>query len=129
MTTSIHSCSYYCTRPECVLAQRDELRAQLAAWAQHIHTTAEYTITTKIGDMVGFRSSELKKGDKVYTKQPVEAQEQALKQIALLAEYGTTGPGKCNSRALDEMTATALRRSISDIARAAMKSTDSGEPA
>lgn len=22
----IHSCSYYCTRPECVLAQRDELR-------------------------------------------------------------------------------------------------------
>lgn len=24
--TDIHTCSYYCTRPECVLAQRDELR-------------------------------------------------------------------------------------------------------
>ena len=28
--TDIHSCSYYCDRPECVKAQRDELRAELA---------------------------------------------------------------------------------------------------
>ena len=27
----IHSCSYYCDRPACVSAQRDELRAQLEA--------------------------------------------------------------------------------------------------
>ncbi len=27
--TDIHSCSYYCDRPECVKAQRDELRAEL----------------------------------------------------------------------------------------------------
>jgi hypothetical protein len=27
----IHSCSYYCSRPECVLAQRDELRDKLFA--------------------------------------------------------------------------------------------------
>ena len=26
---SIHTCSYYCDRPECVLAQRDELRQKL----------------------------------------------------------------------------------------------------
>ncbi|MFN8776142.1 MAG: hypothetical protein ACK5XV_05175 [Flavobacteriales bacterium] len=26
----IHSCSYYCNRPECVLAQRNELRDKLA---------------------------------------------------------------------------------------------------
>lgn len=26
---SIHTCSYYCERPECVLAQRDELRQKL----------------------------------------------------------------------------------------------------
>lgn len=26
MTEDIHSCSYFCTRPACVLAQRDELR-------------------------------------------------------------------------------------------------------
>jgi hypothetical protein len=25
----IHSCSYFCTRPACVLAQRDELRGKL----------------------------------------------------------------------------------------------------
>jgi hypothetical protein len=26
---SIHTCSYYCDRPGCVLAQRDELRQKL----------------------------------------------------------------------------------------------------
>ena len=29
--TDIHSCSYFCTRPECIKAQRDELRAENAA--------------------------------------------------------------------------------------------------
>ena len=29
-TEDIHSCSMYCTRPACVLAQRDEMRAELA---------------------------------------------------------------------------------------------------
>lgn len=28
--SDIHSCSYYCTRPACVLQQRDELRSVLA---------------------------------------------------------------------------------------------------
>jgi len=28
--TDIHSCSYYCDRPECIKAQRDELRDKLA---------------------------------------------------------------------------------------------------
>jgi len=28
--TDIHSCSYYCERPECIKAQRDELRDRLA---------------------------------------------------------------------------------------------------
>ena len=27
--TDIHSCSYYCDRPECIKRQRDELREQL----------------------------------------------------------------------------------------------------
>jgi hypothetical protein len=27
--TDIHSCSYYCIRPACVLAQRDELRDKM----------------------------------------------------------------------------------------------------
>lgn len=29
MTNTLHTCSYHCQRPECVLAQRDELRAAL----------------------------------------------------------------------------------------------------
>ena len=28
--TEIHSCSYYCDRPDCIKAQRDELRDRLA---------------------------------------------------------------------------------------------------
>jgi hypothetical protein len=28
--TDIHSCSYYCDQPECIKAQRDELRDKLA---------------------------------------------------------------------------------------------------
>lgn len=28
--TEVHSCSYHCDRPECVKAQRDELRSRLA---------------------------------------------------------------------------------------------------
>ena len=31
MSDGIHSCSYYCTRPACVLAQRDELRERYVA--------------------------------------------------------------------------------------------------
>jgi hypothetical protein len=29
--SDIHSCSYYCTRPACVLQQRDELRDEMLA--------------------------------------------------------------------------------------------------
>jgi hypothetical protein len=31
---SIHSCSYYCTKPACVLAQRDELVKKLSSMVQ-----------------------------------------------------------------------------------------------
>jgi hypothetical protein len=34
--SDIHSCSYYCTRPACVLAQRDELRDRLAQQAEPV---------------------------------------------------------------------------------------------
>ena len=29
--TEVHSCSYYCDRPECIKAQRDELRDRLGS--------------------------------------------------------------------------------------------------
>lgn len=28
-TTDVHTCSYYCERPECVRRQRDELRGRM----------------------------------------------------------------------------------------------------
>jgi len=31
--TDVHSCSYYCDRPKCIKAQRDELRERLAQQA------------------------------------------------------------------------------------------------
>jgi hypothetical protein len=34
--SDIHSCSYYCTRPACVLAQRDELRGRLEKQAEPV---------------------------------------------------------------------------------------------
>lgn len=48
---------------------------------------------------------------------------EALKQIAILAEYATSGSGtnpRCKSDALSAQQATALRGSISDIARSAL---------
>ena len=40
----VHSCSYYCDRPECIKAQRDELRDKLAALTlKHEQTNAELT--------------------------------------------------------------------------------------
>jgi hypothetical protein len=32
----IHSCSYYCDRPACVLAQRDELRGRLLQQSERV---------------------------------------------------------------------------------------------
>ena len=37
----IHSCSYYCTRPECVLAQRNELRDKQQAEREAIIQTID----------------------------------------------------------------------------------------
>jgi hypothetical protein len=45
---------------------------------------------------------------------------EAIEQIVVLAEYATTGPGKCKSDALSAAKATALRKSISDIGRSAI---------
>ena len=35
----LHTCSYYCDRPECIKAQRDELRAKYAKLAD-VHALA-----------------------------------------------------------------------------------------
>lgn len=46
---------------------------------------------------------------------PVKLLRSAIEQIVVLAEFGTTGPGKCHSRPLSASAASSLRRSISDI--------------
>lgn len=41
--TDVHSCSYYCDRPECIKAQRDELRERLAQPERHeLQTKGEH---------------------------------------------------------------------------------------
>jgi hypothetical protein len=46
----IHSCSYFCDRPECVKAQRDELRDKLAALEERL----EIAETNNLNDTIAF---------------------------------------------------------------------------
>jgi hypothetical protein len=46
----IHSCSYFCERPECVKAQRDELRDKLAALEERL----EIAETNNLNDTIAF---------------------------------------------------------------------------
>ena len=39
--SDIHSCSYFCTRPACVLAQRDEMRDKLMKQGEAVVLTDE----------------------------------------------------------------------------------------
>ena len=48
--TDIHSCSYFCTRPACVLAQRDELRDSHGAGNQVPPTAQPARCTICNGD-------------------------------------------------------------------------------
>lgn len=58
MTTDIHTCSYHCTRPECVLAQRDELRDKLVGLvnARVYRATKNGVVRTEVGE---FRPNQL----------------------------------------------------------------------
>ena len=52
--TDIHSCSYYCDRPECIKAQRDELRDRLAQPKRIQLTVRDFVVTVgDIEDAVG----------------------------------------------------------------------------
>jgi hypothetical protein len=49
MVNDIHSCSYYCTRPECVKAQRDELRDKFFALAHRLTTGPTAILSAESG--------------------------------------------------------------------------------
>ena len=42
--TDLHTCSYYCDRPECIKAQRDELRAKYSALLDEYEKMANQAI-------------------------------------------------------------------------------------
>ena len=42
--TDLHTCSYYCDRPECIKAQRDELRAKYSALLDEYEKIANQAI-------------------------------------------------------------------------------------
>lgn len=44
MTDEIHSCSYYCQRPACIKAQRDELRGKYFALLEDYEKMANQAI-------------------------------------------------------------------------------------
>ena len=48
--SDIHSCSYYCTRPACVLAQRDELRDKL----EQAEPVVEPPKSFRVGYLTGY---------------------------------------------------------------------------
>jgi len=55
--SEIHSCSYYCTRPACVLAQRDELRGRFLQRGQRVDkwlTNAEPQVDKEQAKPVGW---------------------------------------------------------------------------
>ena len=71
--SDIHSCSYHCDRPECIKAQRDELRERLAQ--------PEQEPVASIGSLNEFSAMELvRRGfaltDHLYTAPP-QRKEQA----------------------------------------------------
>lgn len=49
--SDIHSCSYYCNRPECVKAQRDELRAKYVALADR-HNEPVQAFKSRLADAI-----------------------------------------------------------------------------
>ena len=81
--SEIHSCSYYCTRPACVLAQRDELRDRLEQQAEPAAEPEHWVVTTKVGDIVGFRAPGLKKGDKVYPRPRPQQQAEPVWELGV----------------------------------------------
>ena len=42
--SDLHTCSYYCDRPECIKAQRDELRAKYSALLDEYEKMANQAI-------------------------------------------------------------------------------------
>ena len=53
MTEGIHSCSYYCTNPACIKAQRDELRDKLFAMnGMFIDTETKDSFKQRLADAI-----------------------------------------------------------------------------
>ncbi len=63
--TDIHSCSYFCTRPGCVLAQRDEMRAELARLREQepvAYCNGDALLSFKCGNELPLKLSETRDG-------------------------------------------------------------------
>lgn len=56
--TTVHTCSYSCTRPECVLAQRDELLKRAEQLRQRLAECGELWKTGKYLHVYGHDSEQ-----------------------------------------------------------------------
>ena len=72
MTDEIHSCSYYCDRPECIKAQRDELVRKYVEAQEKAEPVACIDFITRPPHIVWFRMPAKAAAIDVYAAPPVE---------------------------------------------------------
>ena len=86
-TEDIHSCSMYCTRPACVLAQRDEMRAELARLREQepvAYCNGDALLSFKCGNELPLKLSETRDG---FYKTPLYAAPPAQPAPETIADH------------------------------------------
>lgn len=92
MTEDIHSCSYFCTPPACVLAQRDELRDshgagnQVPPTAQPAQRLTDEQITLALQRAYSLGQTYWQQADSDYTSEHRKSDVTHAKFKALIAE-------------------------------------------
>ena len=56
MDMTTHSCSYYCTNPPCIKAQRDEMRAEMEAMQAKLARVRELIVMFESDHAEGFHT-------------------------------------------------------------------------
>lgn len=96
----IHSCSYFCDRPECIKAQRDELRTLYAT--MEIERDKWLMRSNELGAKVESQSeiiAELTFNQRLQDAATAAVQERAEKAEAAIKTHNEQCIHKCNSRA------------------------------
>jgi hypothetical protein len=107
----IHSCGYYCTRPECVLAQRNEFRDK------------QYQCTITTATLACKKPVKQSEPDAVLAER--EALEKAARQALDALEEMDSDDAELNQDWLGKQAITALRAVLAQQAEPVVKQTQS----